>query len=140
MSGYDDFDEELLGLMRDNEGGYGDTHYLLGLLLLEKLGCRTTEKLFHEKKEVIKSIITAQEDEQEFSDLFAERIVLLFWAGHGDAVDLNWIERIIQEQQTNKGWHDSGEVESNPHTTGLSSLAIKYFIEGEIRQDVLVQE
>lgn len=137
--GYDDFDEELLGLMRDNEGGYGDTHYLLGLLLLEKLGCSTAEEVFDGKKEVIKAIVAAQEQDQSFSDLFAERIVVLFWAGHGDAVDVNWIEKIVKEQRGDGGWQDSGDMENNPHTTGLSALAIKYFNDGALWQDVLVQ-
>lgn len=139
MTGYDDFDEELLGLMRDNEGGYGDTHFLLGLLLLEKLGCRTSDEIFAEKRDVIKAIIAAQEADQEFSDLFAERIILLFWAGQGDAVDVKWIETIVANVQNDGGWRDIGEMESNPHTTGLSALAIKYFDEGELWQDVLLQ-
>lgn len=138
-SGYDDFDQELLGLIRDNEGGYGDTHNLLGLIIIEKLGCRTGEEIFNEKKKVIRSIITAQEVDQEFSDLFAERIVLLFWAGKGDMVDIHWIEGIVKNAQVDNGWRDRGDTEANPHTTGLAALSIKYFIAGEMHQDVLVQ-
>lgn len=138
-TGYDHFDRELLGLIRDHEGGYGDTHHLLGLLILEKLECLSSEELQNDKIDVINKIIAAQEDDQEFSDLYAERIVLLYWAGRGDAVTVGWIEEIARNVREDRGWSDHGEEGSNPHTTGLSALAIKYFIEGKVVQNILLR-
>lgn len=127
-SGYDDFDYKLLSVIRDDEGGYGDTHYLLSLLFLERLGCGNTDVVMQDKQDVIGNILAAESEEQEFSDLFVERIALLYWAGHGQSVDIEWINKVAKNIQRDGGWRDVGVDKSDPHTTGLAALAIKYFI------------
>jgi len=138
-TGYDDFDYELLYAFRDHEGGYGDTHYLLSLLFLEKLGCGDASMIAHDKQMVIDSILTAQRHKQEFSDLFAERIVLLYWAGRGDDVEIGWIIQVVKNIQKDGGWKDINRDKSDPHATGLSALAIKYFIANDENGQVLIK-
>jgi hypothetical protein len=128
VSGYDEFDYNLLSSIADNQGGYGDTHYLLSLLFLEKLKCIETERIVVDKTKVINSIVEAQKKDEGFSDLFAERVVMLYWAGMGEKVELLWIMRIAKNIQSDGGWMDENMSVSDPHATGLSALAIRYFV------------
>ncbi len=138
-SGYDDFDYELLNVIKDDEGGYGDTHYLLSLLFLERLGCVDTSVLVRDKKNVVHNILVAEMKDQEFSDLFVERIVLLYWAGYGQDVKFSWINKVAKNIQKDGGWKDKNANKSDPHATGLASLAIKYFIEDFHNKQVLIK-
>jgi hypothetical protein len=139
ISGYDEFDYNLLSAIADGRGGYGDTHFLLGLLFLDKLNCFNKEKIDYDKKNVIENIVNAQYHDNEFSDLFAERTVILYWADAQERINLSWIIKIVQNMNKDNGWGYKGEVVSNPHTTGLSILAIKYFIAGK-SNDVLISK
>ena len=138
-SGYDDFDYKLLSVIRDNEGGYGDTHYLLSLLFLERLGCVDINTLVQDKQNVVHSILVAEMKDREFSDLFVERIVLLYWAGYGEDVEFSWISKVAKNIQKDGGWKDKNTDKSDPHATGLASLAIKYFIEDFQGEQVLIK-
>lgn len=139
VNGYDQFDLDLLETVQDHYGGYGDTHYLLSLLFVERLGCVPSEKTMENKEAVINRIIIAEKKDQNFSDLFAERIVLLYWAGRGDAVRASWIKMVSDTQNGDGGWRDLGQDVTDPHATGLSALAIKYFIENIDHQKVLIK-
>lgn len=138
-SGYDQFDYGLLGTIRDRQGGYGDTHYLLSILFLERLDCVSKEQLREDKVSVINDIFRAQKNDQIFSDLYAERVVLLYWAGQGDLVRMPWVKRIADNIQSDGGWKDIGSLGSDPHTTGLAVLAIKYFISEGSSIDILIK-
>ncbi|XLQ20549.1 MAG: hypothetical protein ACKUBY_02075 [Candidatus Moraniibacteriota bacterium] len=126
---YDYSDFEKLKEARDFVGGYGDTHYLIGLLFLNSLECMDDDILLGQMKAVIIDIQIAQRGDTLFSDLFAERVVVLYWAGEKENIKYNWIEKIAAHQRVNGGWIENGMQESDPHITGLSALAIKYFIE-----------
>ena len=139
VSDYDQFDLDLLGVIQDYEGGYGDTHYLLGLLFLERFGCILPNEIADKKARVVDRILNAQKIDDEFSDLFSERVVLLYWSGFGDLIRASWIKKIIDVQDGSGGWSDIGSIESDPHATGLSALSIKYFIDGRSWQNVLVR-
>jgi len=129
--GYDEFDYAILEMTKDDEGGYLDTHYLLNLLLLEKNNCYHVDKIQEDKEKVIQNILGAQKKDLHFSDLYAERIVFLYWAGEGDQVQEDWIQKIKVSSMPDHGWSDLGQRTSNPHTTGLAALAVKYFLEGD---------
>ena len=134
-SSYDNFDYELLSIIRDDEGGYGDTHYLLSLLFLEKLKCGSANMIEQDKQAVIQNIFMAEVKDEEFSDLFVERIVLLYWAGQNDKIKLEWINRVAQNIQKDGGWKKNVNTDrSDPHATGLAALSIKYFL-GNTRVD-----
>lgn len=135
ISGYDEMDFFLLSLINDEKGGYLDTHFLLGLLLLKENRCFNEERISEGIEKVIGEIVAAQKSDQKFSDLYAERIVFLYWAGHGDLVEKEWISKVKRNfKKDDLGWRDIGESMSNPHTTGLSILALIYFSEGETAQ------
>jgi len=119
--------------IRDYKGGYGDTHFLLSLLFLDSLKCINQKLLENEKNNVIRDIIKAQNKKiQPSIDLFAERIVFLYWAGEKRQIKYNWIKRIVDIQNNTGGWTEIGAKKSDYHITGLCSLAIKYYINNDI--------
>ena len=123
--------------IRDYKGNYGDTHYLMSLLFLESLNCQSSEILTKEKNNVIESIIKAQNKTiQPSIDLFAERIVFLYWAGKKNQIKYDWIKRIIDNQNNDGSWTEIGAQESDYHITGLSALAIRYYIDNGVDNNI----
>ncbi|MBT4288663.1 MAG: hypothetical protein HOD92_15155 [Deltaproteobacteria bacterium] len=139
-TGYDELDFKIMYSLRDHNGGYGDTHYLLSLLLLEKFQCVNQTIIEQTKQQVINDLIDAQSLDNSFSDLFAERMVLLFWTGRYDVIKFNWIMRVAKEQTDDGGWWDVETDGTDPHITGLSALAIKYFIEARRVDDIVTMQ
>lgn len=136
---YDRFDLDFLRAHADHAGGYGDTHYAMGLIMLRRLGCVHDEEIASEIDDVARRIMAATEQDEIFSDLYAERIVTLYWLGHGDHVIFPWIMHIARNQKGDGGFWDRDSSGSNPHTTALATLAIKYFLEGDSVQSMIAQ-
>jgi hypothetical protein len=134
LDNYTDADYRKLTGFRDNQGGYGDTHVLFGLLLLRHQGCGPAS----ERDALIPSIAhtVAENETGPFNDLFAERVVSLYWAGYGSLVQEDWVRTIAKNQQSQGGWADAAYTpEINAHTTGLAVLALIYWGEGKEAQD-----
>jgi len=131
---YDETDFLLLQSLQDNKGNYFDTHFLLGLLLLEKNECYEKESIKKNKEAVVKRIISAEQVDTVSSDLYAERIVFLYWAGYGQAVQKEWIDIIRNSLATDSGWRTGKDTNSNAHTTGLALLSLLYYEEGKNMQ------
>ncbi len=130
-------DFETLKQIRDYKGGYGDTHYLLGLLFLNSLNCLDSKTFTTEKSYVINDILKAQEKPiQKSIDLFAERIVFLYWAKEKNKIKYAWIKKLIKAQDYSGYWIDIEQKEPNPHITGLCALSIKYFIENGVKDKI----
>lgn len=132
---YDESDFAILKSIQTETGDYADTHYLLGLLVLRENQCFDQERIKTEIAATANDIVKAAEQDTHFSDLFAERIVFLYWAGLGDRVKEKWIDRIIQKLTDDPGWRDGEAEYSNAHTTGLALLALIYFESGQAKQD-----
>ena len=128
-TGYDGLDWKVMELLNDGKGGYLDTHFLLGLLFLENGKCFDEAEIKKVKSRVIDEIVLAQERDEKFSDLYAERIVFLYWAGEGEKVEKEWINLIQANfQNESNGWQDIGRSEVDAHTTGMAILALEYFL------------
>ena len=120
--------------MKKDDGGYWDTHYLMSLLLLKKNGCYEQRRVDDEIEKVVKRIVEIENNDIYFSDLYAERIVALYWAGKGDLVRASWIDKISNFPGTDSGWADKGKYFSNAHTTGLALLSLLYYQDGSNSQ------
>jgi len=127
LSGYDDADFGILKLLHRGDGGYLDTHFLLSLLLLKSNHCYDAKKIDEQIQLVVDNIVVAEKQDFEFSDLYAERIVFLYWAGYGDFVEKEWADKIKNSLAEDSGWRDKGKNISDAHTTGLAILAMLYY-------------
>lgn len=124
---FDDVDLEILLSMRDYVGGYADTHGMLGMFFLEGNKCINAARLKKARDSIVSSLIKALEIDTIFSDIYAERIACLYWAGVGHLVQREWIEKILAAQRSDGGWADEDQQDSNVHATGLAVLSIKYY-------------
>ncbi len=86
QSGYAADDFSILKSIGDGQGGYLDTHALLGMLLLKENRCTDQGAVTDEIGRIVLRIVAALEKDTVFSDLYAERIVFLYWAGYGESV------------------------------------------------------
>ena len=132
--GEKDFQEFLT--MADNRGEYHDTHQLMGFLFLKENGCYDPEIIDKHVADRAGVILEVQRGATEFSDMYAERIGCLYWAGYGDKVEEQWIRKIQSSQREDFGWPtEEGVPSSHPHATAWALLAMTYFLEGEPFQE-----
>lgn len=133
---YDEIDFQTLSALK-NKYRYHETHYLLGLIFLSENLCYKRPILEKEISESAKRIINEQDEDPEFSDLYAERIVVLYWAGFGDAVKKEWIEKVADSFSKEYGWRfDKNSNYFSAHATGLSLLSLIYYKDGDIKQSI----
>lgn len=133
--GYGPSDFRDLLAMADLEGGYFDTHLLMGLLLLKENSCRDPGEIDRLVADVAKRLLAAQRETPVFSDLFVERVVFLYWAGFGDRIEEDWIRTILDHQNPDHGWGNTPGRPSNPHTASLAMLALTYYASGRRIQE-----
>lgn len=134
FSGYDAGDFALLTSKRDSIGGYADTHVLLGLLFLRDNGCYDLPERKVATAQIVRDIARAARHDSLWSDLYAERIVFLYWAGSGHLVERDWIRLVREHLTDDPGWRTGSEMTSNAHTTGLALLSLMYFEAGQPSQ------
>lgn len=136
-TGYDEKDFFILKLMHQKNGGYLDTHYLLALLLLKENGCFDKKNIDEEINKVSADITKAADQDNEFSDLYAERITFLYMAGKGSSVKKEWIDLIANNFSTETGWIDPKSKNGfSVHVNGLALLSIIYYLENKSYQSV----
>jgi hypothetical protein len=133
-TGFDNGDFYILKLLKSQDGGYLDTHYLFGLLFLEKNNCYAQDEINKQIKEVSADIAAAEANDKTFSDLYAERIVFLYWAGYGDLVKKDWVDFVKDNFNAKYGWTEKNSTSFNGHVSGLSLLSLIYFMEGKNAQ------
>ncbi len=135
---YTTVDATILDYARDDHGGYIDTHQLIALLFRKAQKCTLVgEDLDAKIDTVARRIIDAQIHDDEFSDLFAERIVVLYWAGYGSEVRRKWIGTIVRAQDVvSGGWRDDKD-EINLHATALATAALSFYDSGYLQQKIL---
>lgn len=130
-TGFDKLDFSILSSVHDGGGGYYDTHQLLGLFMLEENGCYDKTIIANAKEKLVNNIVSALENDTIFSDLYAERVACLFWAGARKRVKPAWIDVIKNAQRDDGGWADIGLKQSGSHPTGLAAVSIKYFLNSD---------
>ncbi len=140
MNGFNQQDYYLMSKLRDNSAGYRDTHFLIYNLILQKLGCFDQNILEAHERAVVETILQAQNNDINFSDLYAERIVVLAWAGHTELIQKSWVENILEAQDQQGAWVESNIIyseelmkkERTKHATGLAALSLKYYLDKEV--------
>lgn len=135
--GYNALDATILSNIQDFEGGYGDTHALLGLVILQELQCTNKELIERDIEEISGRLVKAQNG-ASINDLFMERVVLLYWAGKGNLVRQHWMLSISAAQHDDGGFAFSEGGVSDPHSTALAALALTYYQDGKDHQPVIL--
>jgi hypothetical protein len=135
--GYNDFDFSVLQIFNHKDGTVWDTHFLFGLLLLKNNGCYRSDEIEKSIKQVVAEIVSAEKNDKVFSDIYAERIVMLYWAGYGQNVEKQWIDIVKDNFTKDPGWRESNlATYSSSHTTGLSMLSLIYYLEAKPLQNL----
>lgn len=128
-TGFDPFDFAILSTLNDGRGGYFDTHKLMALLMLEENDCYDPKKIDAAKRAIVDNIVKALETTTVFSDLYAERVACLYWAGARDRVKPTWLRLIKNAQRNDGGFAELSFSNSNAHSTGLAAVSLKYFLD-----------
>ena len=116
-------------LLSTTSQGYALTHQDLALLYMQKNGCLSTSEQ-ETLEQAARAIAAEQSRDDEFSDLWAERIAMLLYGDHRELVKRSWIERLIAEQAPSGAWSDPHFARriyperENPHTTVLAVWAL----------------
>ena len=137
--GYTDYDFGILHTLYNGDGSYWDTHFLLSLIFLKNNNCYDATKINSAIKKVAESIATVAKKDTEFTDVYAERIVMLYWAGYGNLVEKAWVDKVKENFMDNPpGWKTVSFLPyPNSHTTGLAILSLIYYLEGENYQPLI---
>ncbi len=110
--------------IRDN-GGYFSTHTFYALQLLKENACYDIDEIDKFMLEIAGEIENAQLSDDRFSDLYAERAMLLLHCGYHNKVRRSWINRITESQNKDGSWSMYGTGgKGRVHPTVLSMAAI----------------
>jgi hypothetical protein len=111
-------------LNADNNSGYTLTHQLLAIRLFEKMKCDFAKSFSRELKPLTRKMageISFNPSKNRFLDLDAERLAVLFYAGHGSLVKKEWIGSLVEKQLANGAWAKMyGNQQPSTHATILS--------------------
>ncbi len=119
----------------EDGGGYGTTHAAWGALLLREFGAATPAELEPVAARALRQMVRLQQRSLA-SDLFAERIVMLQWLGHPEAVSPVWMLRLARAQNDDGGWPRRirwPREASSQHTSSLALLALVQYCHRPVR-------
>lgn len=116
-------------VLSTTSAGYQATHQLLALQYMKQNGC-----LSPDEQETLaltaRAIAAEQQQDSEFSDLWAERVAVLLYADYRQLVAADWIETLVAKQEPSGAWSDPRfprrfyQTPENPHTTALAVWAL----------------
>jgi hypothetical protein len=131
-----------------NEDGHLLTHQLLVLVWWEDVGRELPPDLASRRPELMERVRREQEADPRFSDLYAERAIVLAWFGSAPCPpDLpRWAATVIEAQDSSGGWYDphdedghardgdhehehGGERKPPSHTTVVSLAVVEAFLD-----------
>ncbi|MFZ1626193.1 MAG: hypothetical protein WAT81_00130 [Candidatus Moraniibacteriota bacterium] len=139
VGNYDERDFRLLRTL-GGDAGYLDTHALLGLIILRENHCYKAALIDQEIELWAQQIERTMDNDFVFSDVYTERIVFLYWAGYGNLVKKEWVDRVVRNLTQDPGWRTGKDTASNAHTTGLALLSLLYFSDGSPLQPLYDEE
>lgn len=121
--GVQDANVKLLAELSD-QGGYISAHALLGAYWIKERGCYDEEIIDEIIVAKANELIQAQNQDQEFSDLYAERVAFLIYAGFRQDIKPEWIKTILEAQQNDGGWPTGIGEPASYHATALAMWAL----------------
>src|SRR5262245_55094330 len=88
---------------RETSAEYELTHQFLALLYMRQNGCLAPEDE-RSLELAAAAIAVEQQEDTDFSDLWAERLAVLLYGDYRSLVDDAWIRRLVEEQQPSGAW------------------------------------
>lgn len=135
-TGYTDEDFEALDHLDHKGSDYLAVSYLYALLLLQENQCYDPKTLKAAIDESAQRLARTEDADTSFSDLYAERIVVLYWSGYGNLVQKAWIEKIRESYKPGVGWVGSSKIQTTNPPNGFSLLALLYYQENKPHQEL----
>jgi hypothetical protein len=80
------------------------THQLMGLQLIKRSGCETAHNTTALESALIADIQTQLKWDFVVKDAYIQRVLMLAWVGHTDALKPVWLQRVLAAQQPDGGW------------------------------------
>lgn len=123
------------------ETGYVLTHQFMVLIWAEQTGLELPGQVIEKKQKLLEKILQEQSTDNEFSDLYAERVAILLHFGTQKSSDAaRWIQMTVNAQLQNGSWgFFSGEltfagqsISGKPgvsHTIALSLLSLRNYLD-----------
>ena len=130
--------EEVLRELFDNRyRGYLSTHQYLAIMWLKEQGYQD-DRIEPKIKEIVEQMLSEQVAEDKFTDLVAERIAFILYAGYAEKIESEWIETILDAQKEDGHWTSPApKIDayiSDLHTTILAVWAL---IQYDRRKDII---
>jgi hypothetical protein len=128
------------------ESGFVLTHQILVIVWAQDKNLSLSKDIIRNKKNLLKQIRKEQDldEDEEFTDLYAERAMILLRYGKPTITEaIRWINKIIESQQENGGWYAYkniitydgetifvGGIQKSdiPHATALCMLTLAEFL------------
>lgn len=103
-------------------GGYGLTHAMLATVWIEENACKADPaRLVQLRADGSRRLVELLDRGRAPTDLQAEALAMLFYAGHGTRVDPRHIDALLALRRGDGGWAlDGDRSASHPHTTVLA--------------------
>lgn len=107
----------------DDRGGYGTTHIVVAAELMLRSGAFPEADLRRLIEATVAPMARANRHSMLAGDQFAERALMLHWAGRGDLVTPGQMRMMLARQRPDGGWSAPGVPpvgHSNQHTSALA--------------------
>lgn len=104
-----------------NAGGYEMTHAAYSLTRIKELNCPKPSRYDEMLAQLTSQLAELASNPKTPNDLRYEATAFLYDMGRGDQVRVEWINRIVSEQQPDGSWENSEDEQANhDHTTILA--------------------
>ena len=136
VSGYTNEDFEMLSDLDHRGSEYLSNSYLFALLLLQENQCYDNQVLTNAIEDSAQRMARTEDEDTKFTDIYAQRIVLLYWSGYGNLVKNDWIKKIRENYKPGVGWVGSGKLQTENRPTGLSLLGLLYYKAAKLHENL----
>ncbi|CAH0355732.1 hypothetical protein [Aquabacterium sp. CECT 9606] len=91
------------------------THQLVGVMLLQRVGCARHEELAALEGDLLSDIHQQMQLDVVVKDAYFQRVLMLLWRGDREQVRPIWLNRVVMAQQADGGWVGGRQVPEWPH-------------------------
>ncbi|RZL03053.1 MAG: hypothetical protein EOP36_06400 [Rubrivivax sp.] len=90
------------------------THQLVGVMLLQRAGCKPAQELVGLKKDLLIDIRQQMTVDVVVKDAYLQRVMMLLWYGGAESVKPVWLQRVYRAQRADGGWIGGRQIPELP--------------------------